>query len=89
MTCDHARFNASVSVTRLTSEEGGPVIGFTADLTIQCALCEKPFQFEGMERGVSRAGPRCSFDGTEARLPLTPFDEVTFRLALRPAEGAA
>ena len=89
MSCDHSTFKASVSVTRLTSEEGGPVIGYTADLTIRCVLCEQLFQFEGMERGVSRAGPRCSFDGTEARLPLTPFDEASFRLAMRPAEGMA
>ena len=89
MSCDHSMFKASVSVTRLTAEEGGPVTGYTADLLIHCTLCGQPFQFVGMPGGVSHAGPRCSFDGTEARLPLTPFDEASFRLAQLPTEGMA
>lgn len=72
MTCRHEEFAADVGVHRLTSEEGGPVTGYTADIKIQCAQCGKPFQFLGLEPGVDTQGARVSVDGLEARLALAP-----------------
>jgi len=89
MSCDHAKFAANVDVTRMTAGEGGPVTGYMAELRIRCEACGQPFQFAGLLRGVNLAEPRCSFDGTEARLPLTPFDEAAFRAVLQPAKGTA
>lgn len=69
--CKHERFNACVNVIRLTESEGGPVIGFTADVTITCE-CGVRMQFLGLEPGQDLHGARVSLDGFEARLALSP-----------------
>lgn len=72
MACDHQEFAAEVNVGRLTSEEGGPVTGYTADVRIRCVRCGKPFQFLGLQPGVDTHGARVSIDGLEARLAISP-----------------
>jgi hypothetical protein len=70
--CEHMEFAAKVNVGRLTETEGGPVTGYTADVTIKCAQCGLPFQFLGLEPGVDTQGARVSLDGLEARIAISP-----------------
>lgn len=70
--CEHLEFSARVAVNRLTATEGGPVTGYSADVTIACRACGLPFHFVGVERGASPREPRISFDGTELRAPIAP-----------------
>ena len=70
MTCKHMNFHATVNVARL--EDIG---GFSADITIKCQDCDKPFQFLGLEPGLDLQGARCSIDGLEARIGICPENE--------------
>jgi hypothetical protein len=75
MACPHKNFSANVNVNRLTKTEGGPVTGYTAEITVKCDQCGKPFQFLGLEPGLDTQGARVSLDGLEAVLALTPEGE--------------
>jgi hypothetical protein len=77
-TCRHENFNASVMVGRLTRDEGGPVIGYAADVQIQCAQCGLPFRFVGVSAGVHHSEPRVSVDGMELRAPIEPATHERF-----------
>ena len=75
MTCLHEEFDAKVGVGRLTSEEGGPVTGYIAEIRISCLQCGKPFQFLGLEPGIDLQGARVSIDALEAHIALVPEGE--------------
>ncbi len=68
-TCNHEDFTAHVAVNRL--EDTGQ---FAADVTIRCAQCQTPFTFLGLPGGLRPDTATISVDGTEARLPIKPFD---------------
>src|ERR1700679_3497679 len=68
--CAHERFSASVSVGRLQRDEGGPITGYTSDITVLCEECSFPFAFIGVAAGNHPSEPRVSIDGTELRAPL-------------------
>lgn len=70
--CEHTNFTASVSVARLSEEDGGVITGYSADLKICCADCGLPFQFIGVPNGYSPFEPKASIDNEELRLPITP-----------------
>lgn len=72
MSCEHMNFAVKVGVARLAHTEGGPVTGFMAEITVQCAECGKPFQFLGLQPGVDTQGARVSIDGLEARIAILP-----------------
>lgn len=78
MACQHENFRASVNVSRLTREEGAPVTGYAADVTIACAGCGLPFRFVGLAAGNHHAEPRVSVDGTELRAPIEPATHDVF-----------
>lgn len=63
--CEHMQFNANVVVNRI--EDRGL---FVADVTIECAECKLPFQFVGVEPGMSYTVPRTSIDRRELRAPI-------------------
>ena len=65
--CAHENFSASVAVSRLVDTGR-----FIADVTIKCDQCGQPFQFIGLNPGVSTRDPMVSPDGLEARLPICP-----------------
>jgi hypothetical protein len=46
--------------------------GFMAELKIFCSVCDKPFQFLGLEPGLDLQGARVSIDGLEANIAITP-----------------
>lgn len=69
--CEHPDFIANVTVNRL--EDTG---GFHADVRIQCAVCNLPFQFLGLPGGLLLDGAAVSVDGTEARLAIAPQTTV-------------
>lgn len=78
MTCRHNQLRAQVSVSRLSDKEGGPITGYTADVTIVCAECNIPFRFIGVPAGYDFATPRVSIDGTELRAPIEPAEHERF-----------
>lgn len=72
VTCEHDdEFNSFVGVHRLT-DKAGNVIRYAADIRITCTKCGQPFRFLGLPPGLSSIEPTCSFDGIEARMPITP-----------------
>lgn len=74
---------AAVDVCRLTDENDLElVVGFSADVKINCADCGMPFEFIGLPAGISATNskPMVSMDGKELRAPIkpssVPADEV-------------
>lgn len=73
MDCAHMDFKAMVRVGRLQAgETDTTIVGFTADITVECADCGHPFEWVGIPMGSSPMQPMCSVDGLEARMPLMP-----------------
>lgn len=72
MTCDHLNFDANVSVARCLDGDGGPVVGFMAEIRIRCTGCNEEFEFLGLAPGVDNQGARVSIDGKEVRIAITP-----------------
>lgn len=71
--CVHMNFKAHVAVGRLQAgETDATIVGFTADVTVECADCGHPFEWVGIPMGYSPMHPMCSVDGLEARMPLMP-----------------
>lgn len=69
MACNHINFKANVSVYRLEN-----VGKFNAEIRINCADCEIPMQFLGLDPGVNLNGANVSLDGQEARIAISPSD---------------
>jgi hypothetical protein len=76
--CAHERFKCDARIGRLSHEDGGLVIGYTADITVKCADCGLPFRFIGLAAGNHHSEPRVSIDGTELRAPLEPATHDKF-----------
>ena len=71
--CDHKNFESTVIITRLKEKESDTVIsGYSADLTIKCRDCNMPFEFIGLEAGLSPFHPMVNVDSTEMRIPIKP-----------------
>lgn len=70
--CGHEDFEAHVEVNRLTHGNDPAVIGYAAEVKIDCARCGEKFRFIGMPAGMMPDRPACSPDETEARLPIRP-----------------
>jgi hypothetical protein len=70
--CEHDNFSANVKVIRLTETEGGPVTGYTTDISVKCNSCGIPFRFRGRQYGSSPDEPALSADGLELRAPIEP-----------------
>jgi hypothetical protein len=69
--CRHLNFACEVAVNRL--EDSGR---FHADVRICCEECGLPFQFDGLPVGLDFGKPTVSFDGREARMPISPHEPV-------------
>lgn len=80
--CEHHEFSALVDVARLTDIDGGPVTGYSADLTIECADCHEPMCFRGLPLGLSQLGPTMSLDGTRLTAPIHPISDPTAGIGL-------
>lgn len=76
--CEHDRFQVGAAIAKLTHEDGGPVIGYSADIRIVCAECGLPFRFVGMAAGSHHSEPRVSVDGLQMRAPLEPATHERF-----------
>lgn len=70
--CEHNNFDAEVAVARVTSVDGGPVTGYSADIRVRCADCGEPFRWTGLKAGMSPRHPMCSIDETTMTAPLRP-----------------
>jgi hypothetical protein len=80
--CEHESFEADVAVNRHTEVDDGPVIAYSVDLTVRCAVCLAPFCFRGPAVGVSQMEPMVSLDGTELRAPIHPMSDPTTGIGL-------
>lgn len=69
-TCNHPTFAASVSVGGITDKDTGHVLGFNAEVKIQCHICGEPFTFLGLPAGLSPHHPTVSVDGQTLRAPI-------------------
>lgn len=82
-------FLANVDVSRLSHDEGGPIDGYSACITIKCSQCDLPFSFLGdYPAGVHYLNPMVNIDATELRAPIGPGPQplqgkVTYTLAPR------
>ena len=70
--CLHENFSATVAVNRLTATDDGTVTAYSADIRVECADCEEPFRWIGLQPGLSPRQPMVSVDETELRAPLRP-----------------
>lgn len=76
--CEHLNFHATVGVCRLTADtDPNKVVGFAADVKINCADCGLPFEFIGLPTGISMTNskPMVSMDSKELRAPLKPSSD--------------
>lgn len=69
--CNHDEIETTVDLDRLTETEGGPIVGWSADIRISCVVCGERFVFLG-PCGSSFKGPTVSLDGYTLRAPLGP-----------------
>lgn len=76
--CEHLNFYVHANVGRLSHDEGGPITGYCADITVKCNDCGLPFRFIGLAAGNHYAEPRVSADGKELRAPLEPATHEKF-----------
>lgn len=71
--CPHEDFDAYVAVNRITASATDPtVVGYAADIKVNCRACDEPFRWTGVPAGLSPGHPTCSVDETELRAPLRP-----------------
>ena len=70
--CEHLAFEASVGVHRLTETDGGPVVGYRAEVVVSCAACGRPFAFGGCPVGYDVTRPTVSADRLTLRAPIVP-----------------
>lgn len=82
MSCEHIGFEANVQIERITEVDGGPVVGYAADITIRCAMCQEPFCFRGLPLGVNQLSPTTSLDGATLRAPIHPMSDPTTGIGL-------
>lgn len=71
--CPHMNFKAQVNVTRMTdNKDETTVMGYTAEITINCLECGLPFEFIGVDAGMMPTRPMASPDAQELRAPIRP-----------------
>lgn len=74
--CDHQQFFAKADVTRLTEEEDrSKITGYRVELSINCSICGKAFEFVGIPGGYNPSFPTVNVGGTTLRAPLIPSNE--------------
>ena len=78
MTCRHENFRCDAHIGRLSETEGGPITGYTAGITVECADCGLQFRFIGVPAGNHHSEPRVSVDGKELRAPIEPATHEKF-----------
>lgn len=70
--CPHEQFFAKVDVFRLKADTDEHIVGYSADIKINCSQCGQAFQFIGVPMGISPAQPMTDFDCEELRAPIRP-----------------
>lgn len=88
MSCPHNNFRASCSVARIVKEENkhlgddAPVEVFAMEISVICAECEQPFQFDWTQI----ANPDIVPLGTQGmrERPWTAFDRSMLGVSISP-----
>lgn len=70
--CEHPDFRTDVSIARLTAVDDGPVVGYSAEVMIECGSCGESFVFVGLPMGLDPRRPTTDVTGTRLRAPLRP-----------------
>jgi hypothetical protein len=70
--CDHEQFKSRVSVAHPRDNKDEPEAGYSATISIRCALCGQPFEFVGVSEEPSAERPMVAHEGIELRAPLRP-----------------
>lgn len=70
--CEHPDFTAFVDVARINDTPDGPIIGYSASVKVDCAVCGEGMRWMGLPVGLSPREPCTSVDGSELRAPLRP-----------------
>lgn len=71
--CPHENFDVFANVNRIIASDTDPtVIGYSADLKVNCRDCGEPFRWTGLRAGLSPAHPMCSLDEITMSAPLRP-----------------
>ncbi len=78
--CKHLEFDASVNTGRITEKEGGEVVYFVAELTVNCRNCNKKLMFRGVPNGYNSDSPTVSLDGFKINLPAGIEGEIASTL---------
>lgn len=74
--CQHMNFGVVGEVYRLTDTDDGPVTSFSIEVKVKCAMCDMPFEWLGVDRGLSVKKPMKSADGLTLRAPIIPLEEL-------------
>lgn len=75
--CRHEEFAATVGCNRITKPDASPNARpylFTAQIRVQCAQCGGDFMFDGLPWAISLTKPCLNVAGTQATLPMKPWD---------------
>lgn len=70
--CPHEDFQSFVAIARVAQDEGGPIIGFSAEVRVTCIQCGEPFRFTGCPAGVRPDRPTVSADERTLYAPIRP-----------------
>jgi hypothetical protein len=70
--CNHEQFKARISVAHPRDNKDEPDAGYSATITVRCALCGLPFQFVGVSAEPSSERPMVAHEDVELRVPLRP-----------------
>ena len=84
--CNHDEIETTVELDRLTETEGGPIVGWVADVRISCVVCGERFVFMGPS-GFSFKCPTVSLDGYTLRAPLGPASSTSAPIDLLMSTG--
>lgn len=73
--CIHEDFSSNVIVTRIISHQTGILTGYSADVYVNCAKCNLPFEWVGPPMGLAPDYPTTDLMRHELRAPITPCVE--------------
>lgn len=74
--CKHEQFSGTLDCNRITRSDSPNAVPylFNACVRIQCAKCGGDFMFTGLPWGILLTEPCLNVAGTEATLPMKPYD---------------
>jgi hypothetical protein len=75
MPCEHENFQAVVEINRLAADDGGAVLGLSAEIHAWCTDCDEPVLWFVPDVGLLRDRPTISPNAQEMRVPCRVGDQ--------------